>query len=123
MDHARKNRYHSNDSSPIDEDVSSYLSPFLRSSRSPSYLEVKTQPKPFERAIASEEGRDRGEIDEMQRHYECIEKVLNDENTNLKLQTKYLVSEMRKSLKREKHHKEELLHTNTLYLRTKQRLA
>ena len=44
----------------------------------------------------------------MKRHYDCIERVLNEENLNLKTQAQYLAAEMRKSLKREKAQREEL---------------
>lgn len=59
----------------------------------------------------------------MKRHYECIERVLNEENLNLKMQAKYLASEMRKTLKREKSQREELRAVMEQYERAKEKLG
>jgi tRNA C32,U32 (ribose-2'-O)-methylase TrmJ len=73
--------------------------------------------------VERQQERERSEYDELKNHYECIEKVLNEENLNLKMQAKYLASEMRKSLKREKLQKEELKNINELYEKTNNRLT
>lgn len=49
--------------------------------------------------------------------------MLNDENANLKKQAKYLVAEMRKSLRREKALKEELAYAEAQSSKMQQKLA
>jgi hypothetical protein len=114
---ARKNRYHSSENFHLDHDMPSCLTAFLRSSRSPSCQEVKGQAQSTPNPPVSMEA------EELRMHYEVIERVLNDENGNLKKQAKYLVAEMRKSLRREKALKEEVAFAEAQCGKMQQKLA
>lgn len=114
MESARSNRYHSSENFPPDQEAPNCLAAFLRSSRSPSFQEAK--------AVGRARAEPAGE-EQLRGHYEVIERVLNAENANLKKQAGYLVGEMRKSLRREKGHREQLAHAQALCLRAQQQLA